>query len=86
MRVNAAGRVIALDFSMSEVISSNPKILGGKPCFAGTRVPVEALFDHLRRGYTIDYFLTQFPTVSRAQVDAVLLQAQSRIPSELRVA
>jgi uncharacterized protein (DUF433 family) len=55
-----------------EPISSNPKILGGTPVFAGTRVPVESLFDHIRAGYTVDYFLTQFPTVSRELVEAVL--------------
>lgn len=54
------------------VIRSNPKILGGTPCFAGTRVPAESLFDHLLRGYTVDYFLSQFPTVRRDQVEAVL--------------
>ncbi|TVQ30903.1 MAG: DUF433 domain-containing protein [Phycisphaeraceae bacterium] len=53
-------------------IESNPEILGGTPCFAGTRVPVETLIDHLRRGYTVDYFLDQFPTVTREQVDEVL--------------
>jgi len=45
----------------------------GTPCFAGTRVPVKSLFDHLEGGYTIDYFLSQFPTVSREQVLAVLV-------------
>lgn len=63
-------------------VQSNPGILGGIPCFAGTRVPVESLFDHLRRGYTIDYFLAQFPTVGREQVEAVLELAQERVPGE----
>lgn len=71
---------------MAEVISSKPTVLGGKPCFANTRVPVEALFEHLRRNYTVEYFLAQFPTVTREQVDAVLAQAQTHIPRELRVA
>jgi uncharacterized protein (DUF433 family) len=62
-----------------EPISSNPKILGGTPVFAGTRVPVESLFDHLRAGYTIDYFLSQFPSVSRALVEAVLDLAKNDI-------
>jgi uncharacterized protein (DUF433 family) len=64
------------------VIEANPKILGGTPCFAGTRVPVESLFDHLRAGYTIDAFLEQFPTVKREQVLAVLDLARDRIPFE----
>ncbi|MCL4740863.1 MAG: DUF433 domain-containing protein [Phycisphaerales bacterium] len=63
-------------------IRTNPNILGGTPCFAGTRVPVESLFEHLRRGYTVDYFLSQFPTVTREQVEAVLDMAKSRLPAE----
>jgi len=64
-----------------EAIQSNPSILGGTPCFAGTRVPVKSLFDHLRRGYTVDYFLAQFPTVERDQVHAVLDLAEEWLKS-----
>lgn len=63
-------------------IQSNPKILGGTPCFTGTRVPVVSLFDHLQRGYTVDYFLAQFPTVTRGQVEAVLEMARQHVPRE----
>ena len=62
----------------SNVVSVNKNVQGGMPCFAGTRVPVAALFDHLESGYTIDYFLTQFPTVSREQVIALLEDAKKR--------
>lgn len=55
-----------------EIVVSNPKILGGTPCFAGTRVPASALFDHLQRGYTVGQFLSQFPTVKREQVEVHL--------------
>jgi len=44
----------------------------GTPCFAGTRVAVQTLFDYLRAGYSIDGFLEQFPTVGREQVLQVL--------------
>ncbi len=60
----------------SDHVRSDEKVLGGTPCFAGTRVPVKALFDHLEAGYTIDYFLAQFPTVRREQVVAVLEDAR----------
>ncbi|MDA3873272.1 MAG: DUF433 domain-containing protein [Kiritimatiellae bacterium] len=56
----------------SEVISSNPGILGGVPVFQGTRVPVSTLMDYLESGDSIDLFLYDFPTVSREQVVAVL--------------
>jgi uncharacterized protein (DUF433 family) len=63
---------------MADVVSINPKILGGTPVFAGTRVPVESLFDYVKRGRTIDYFLEQFPSVKREQVEQLLDDAKSK--------
>ena len=67
-------------------IKIDPDVLGGTPCFAGTRVPVETLVDYLSRGYTIEYFLAQFPTVRRDQVDAVLEGFKREIPHVAEVA
>ena len=53
-------------------VSVNPDILGGKPVFAGTRVPLEALWNNLADGATLDEFLEWFPTVSREQAAAAL--------------
>jgi len=61
-----------------QAVTVNPKVQGGVPCFAGTRVPVSSLFDHLKRGYTVEEFLNDFPTVTKAQVDAVLELANLR--------
>jgi uncharacterized protein (DUF433 family) len=61
---------------MNEVIVIDPEILGGTPVFAGTRVPVESLFDYLKRGRSIDYFLEQFPTVRREQVQDLIESAK----------
>jgi hypothetical protein len=38
----------------NRVIVKNPEILGGTPVFRGTRVPVQALFDYLGGGETIE--------------------------------
>jgi uncharacterized protein (DUF433 family) len=53
-------------------VSVNPNILGGKPVFSGTRVPIEAFWSNLADGATLDEFLDWFPTVSRPQAEAVL--------------
>jgi len=53
-------------------ISVDPEILGGRPVFAGTRVPVDALWSNLSDGATLDEFLQWFPTVTREQAEAVL--------------
>ncbi|HEY8750047.1 MAG TPA: DUF433 domain-containing protein [Tepidisphaeraceae bacterium] len=63
---------------VASVVSVNKNIQGGTPCFIGTRVPVSSLFDHLEAGYTIDYFLSQFPSVTREQVVALLEEARAR--------
>ena len=39
----------------------------GTLVFAGTRVPVESLIQHLVAGDSLDVFLDDFPTVSREQ-------------------
>jgi uncharacterized protein (DUF433 family) len=60
----------------SDVISINPEILSGVPVFQGTRVPVSTLMDYLESGDSIDLFLYDFPTVSRAQVISLLEYAK----------
>jgi uncharacterized protein (DUF433 family) len=62
-----------------EPISIDPDIQGGTPCFAGTRVPVQSLFDSLKHGRTVDYFLSQFPSVTAEQVWAVLDRAKEML-------
>jgi len=57
---------------MKSLIVTDQNIMHGQPCFAGTRVTVQTLFDHLREGYTIDAFLEEFPTVDRETVMELL--------------
>jgi uncharacterized protein (DUF433 family) len=54
------------------VVHSDPEILGGRPVFVGTRVPVKALLDYLEGGHRLDDFLDDFPTVTREQAVAAL--------------
>jgi uncharacterized protein (DUF433 family) len=63
-----------------KVVTINPKVQGGTPCFDGTRVPISSLFDHLKKGYTVDEFIADFPTVSKAQVEGLLDLAEAEVP------
>ena len=63
---------------MISIVSTNQNVLGGTPVFAGTRVPIESLFDALKHGRTIDYFFEQFPTVKREQVERLLDDAKTK--------
>ena len=56
-------------------VHSDPEILGGTPVFVGTRVPVDALWNNLADGATLDEFLDWFPSVNREQAEAVLRYA-----------
>ncbi len=60
-------------------ISVDPEILSGTPVFAGTRVPVETLFDYLLDGMTLDVFLENFPTVKREDAVRVLEHFRSSL-------
>jgi uncharacterized protein (DUF433 family) len=64
---------------LTQVIHSDPEILGGTPVFIGTRVPVQSLFDYLTGGETLDEFLHQFPSVNREQAIAVLGLARATV-------
>ena len=49
------------------VVTCDPEVLGGTPVFAGTRVPVRILSEHLEAGDRLDDFLDNFPSVTRSQ-------------------
>jgi len=67
--------------SMSEppIITRDPEIMSGTPCFRGTRVPFQTLLDYLEGGETLDEFLEQFPTVSRDMAIAALETAKDKL-------
>lgn len=66
------------------MVVSDPAILGGKPVFRGTRLPVATLFEYLADGLSMDYFLESFPSITREQAGAVLRYGFERIEHELR--
>jgi uncharacterized protein (DUF433 family) len=61
----------------ASVIVSDPEILGGTPCFRGTRVPVDSLIDYLEAGDTLDEFLDNFPSVTREAAISALEKAKT---------
>ena len=55
-----------------QIVSRNPKVMNGALVFAGTRVPVKSLIQHLTAGDSLNKFLDDFPTVSCEQAVAYL--------------
>lgn len=63
------------------VVVSDPEIMGGTPCFRGTRVPIDSLIDYLEAGDSLDEFLDNFPSVSREAAIAALEEARALLTS-----
>jgi uncharacterized protein (DUF433 family) len=63
----------------SRLITVDPDIQSGAPVFAGTRVPIQNLFDYLEEGDSLEVFLEQFPSVTRPMAIAVLERARAAL-------
>lgn len=61
------------------VIVVDPEIMSGAPCFAGTRVLVQSLFDYLDGGHPLADFLEDFPTGTSDQVHQLLAEAKAQV-------
>lgn len=66
----------------SSVVSIDPEIMGGTPCFAGTRVPIRTLLDYVEAGDSIEEFLEDFPSVGHDKVIAFLEDSTALIIRE----
>ena len=70
----------------SNLITVDPDIQSGAPVFAGTRVPVQNLFDYMEEGDSLDVFLKQFPSVTREQAIGVLEKARVSLEADAHLA
>jgi len=50
----------------------DPKILGGKPIIAGTRIPVRLILDHLAEGYMPEEIIFEYPVLTRADIKTAM--------------
>ena len=50
----------------------DPQIMGGEPCFRGTRIPVAVLFENLEAGLPLEEILANYPTLDRDDALAAL--------------
>lgn len=61
------------------LITTSPDRLSGTAVFGATRVPVQTLIDYLEAGDSLEAFLDDFPSVSRAHAVAVLELAKAAL-------
>jgi uncharacterized protein (DUF433 family) len=52
---------------LADIVWVSPDRMSGTPCFKGTRVPIQALIDHIEGNSTLEDFLEGFPSVTRTQ-------------------
>lgn len=63
-------------------INVDSEIMSGTPVFAGTRVPIQNLFDYIEGGEDISKFLEDFPSVTKEAALSVLEMAKKTLTSE----
>lgn len=57
---------------MSDIIESNPEILGGKPIIKGTRIPVALVYELIGLNYSIDQIIEEYPHLKRSIILKIL--------------
>lgn len=63
-------------------ISVDAGTLNGKPVFKDTEVPVQAFFEYLEAGKSMDKFLNDYPAVNQKDAVEVLQMAKVAVTSE----
>lgn len=67
---------------MKKIIIQNPKILGGKPIIAGTRMSVEVILESLAGGMSMEEMLREYPFLKKEHIHAAIDYAAKIIGKE----
>jgi len=57
---------------MFERITFDPKILGGRACVRGMRIPVSVIVGQIAHGATVEEVLREYPDLEREDVNEAL--------------
>ena len=58
-----------------DLFESKPDVVSGALVFKGTRIPVEAFFETLAAGLSLDNVLRIYPGIGRERAEAAILLA-----------
>ena len=64
-------------------ITSDPKIMMGKPTVGGTRITVELILEKLAAGETIEQILAEHPRLTAEDRKSTRLNSSHEIPSRM---
>lgn len=62
-----------------ELVSANPRVMGGLPVFAGTRVPIETILSSLAAGVDLEELELSHPFLTPAYLEAAQAYAESHL-------
>jgi uncharacterized protein (DUF433 family) len=64
-------------------ISSEPDVMFGKPCFKGTRIPVELILEKIALGRPLEEILEGYPKLSKDSLQAAQLYALDAVRNDI---
>lgn len=63
-------RDLVPDDEWDQLITANPKVMGGTPVFAGSRVPIEMVLSSLEAGVDLEELKLSYPLLTPAHIEA----------------
>ena len=68
---------------LPDLITRDPSVCGGQPVIRGTRVTLRTVLASLADGDSVEQILKSFPTLTEAQVKAVIAFAAASVQEDL---
>ena len=75
--------LVTIPAELEGKLESTSEVLSGAVRFVGTRVLVQSLLDTIFCGESVDYFLADYPEVTREQAMAVIAWEQNQVRESL---
>ncbi|NJN53512.1 MAG: DUF433 domain-containing protein [Anaerolineae bacterium] len=67
----------------TNLISTDPQVMMGKPVITGTRITVELILEKLAAGETVEQLLMAHPRLTRSGIQAALAYAAQTLRSDI---
>lgn len=68
---------------MSDLITSDPSVMSGKPVIAGTRITVESILERLAAGESVEQMVSAHPNLTKEGVRAALEYAAESVGADI---
>lgn len=70
---------------MLERITFDPKIMGGRACIRGMRIPVSVIVEQIAHGATVEEIIAGYPDLEREDIQQALEYAAWLTREEVRL-